>query len=212
MVLGRLQVIVNVTASSDQAAALELTEVVAGAGAPTIQLRAKGLTDAVLFDLATAVQDVCARHGSSLVVNDRVDIALAVGAAGVHVGDDDLPVVAARRLLGPGRVLGATARDLPAARRAEQAGATYVGVGPCYATTTKSDLPDPVGPAGIAGVAGYVGIPVIAIAGVTADRVPEVLAAGAYGVAVVGAVAAADDPARATREFLAALEKASVPR
>jgi thiamine-phosphate pyrophosphorylase len=207
MVLGRLQVIVNVSVGDGPGAAVALADTVAAAGAPIVQLRAKGLTDAELFDLATAVQGVCAGHGTALIVNDRADVALAVGAAGAHVGDEDLPLAAARRVLGQGAILGATARDLATARRAVAAGATYVGVGPCYVTTTKAGLPEPLGPAGIAAVAGQLDAPVIAIAGVTVDRVPELLAAGAYGVAVVGAVAGAADPAVATKELLAALER-----
>jgi thiamine-phosphate pyrophosphorylase len=128
-----------------------------------------------------------------------------VGAGGVHVGDDDLPVEAARRLLGAGAVVGATARTASAARRAAAAGASYVGVGPCYPTSTKVVDAAVLGPAGFAPVADAVEIPVIAIAGVTAARVPELLAAGAYGVAVVGAVAGAPDPALATKELLDAL-------
>jgi len=198
-------VIVNVSAGDDPGAAVALAATVAAAGAPIVQLRAKGITDAELFDLATAVQRVCAGHGTALIVNDRTDVALAIGAAGAHVGDEDLPVAAARRVLGPGAILGATARDLATARRAMATGATYVGVGPCYVTTTKPGLPEPLGPAGIAAVAGQLDVPVIAIAGVTADRVPELLAAGAHGVAVVSAIAGAADPAAATRSLLAAL-------
>src|SRR4051812_22744278 len=207
MVLGRLQVIVNVAPGSDPAAAVDLAATVAAAGAPMIQLRAKGLTDAALYELATAVQAVCARAGTALIVNDRADVAVAIGAAGAHVGDEDLPVAAARRVLGPDAVLGATARDAETARRAMADGATYVGVGPCYVSATKLGLPDPLGAEGLAAVARGVDGPVIAIAGVTVERVPELLAAGAHGVAVVNAIAGATDPAAATKELLAALEQ-----
>ena len=102
-------------------------------------------------------------------------------------------------------MLGATARAPGPAERAVAAGASYLGVGPCHATTTKTGLPDPIGPAGVRAVVDAVDVPVIAIGGVTAARVPELRAAGAYGVAVVGAVSAAADPARATAELLEAL-------
>ena len=139
------------------------------------------------------------------LVNDRVDLALALGADGVHLGDDDVPVDVARRLLGPDAMIGATARNPEAAKRAVDAGASYLGVGPAYATHTKSGLPDPMGAAGVAAVAGAVSVPVIAIAGVTVDRVAELRDAGAWGVAVVGAVYGAADPAAATAELLEAL-------
>jgi thiamine-phosphate pyrophosphorylase len=134
-----------------------------------------------------------------------VDVALAVGAAGTHLGAGDLPLAAARRVAGPGHLLGGTARDPGTGRRLVAEGADYLGVGPAYPTTTKTGLPDAIGPAGVQAVAGAVDVPVIAIGGVTAARVPELLAAGAAGVAVVGAVSGAADPAAATRALLAAL-------
>jgi thiamine-phosphate pyrophosphorylase len=178
------------------------------AGAPVIQLRAKGQRDRELYELASRVVGECASRGAWCIVNDRVDIALAVGATGVHVGADDLPVRVARDLIGDVRVLGATARDPETARRHEVAGATYLGVGPAFSTGSKDGLPAPLGPEGIARVAAAVSIPVIAVAGVTASRVPELLAAGAFGVAVISAVSEADDPGAATKGLLNALDAA----
>ncbi|WP_174531680.1 thiamine phosphate synthase, partial [Micromonospora maritima] len=109
------------------------------------------------------------------------------------------------RVLGPDAVLGATAREPVGARAAVDAGASYLGVGPCHVTTTKSGLPDPIGPEGVRAVAEAVGVPVIAIGGVTAASVPTLRAAGAYGVAVVGALSLAADPAHATAELMRAL-------
>jgi thiamine-phosphate pyrophosphorylase len=133
----------------------------------------------------------------TLLINDRLDLALAVDADGVHVGAEDLPAHVARKLLGPGKIVGATARgpeDVPDE-------ADYVGVGPCYQTSTKDGLPPPIGPAGIARITSK---PVIAIGGVTLRHVPELLRHGAHGIAVIGAVADAVDPPQA----LAALLKA----
>jgi thiamine-phosphate pyrophosphorylase len=178
------------------------------AGAPVIQLRAKSVTDRELYELASRVVGECASRGASCIVNDRIDIALAVGATGVHVGAGDLPVPVARHLIGDVRSLGATARDPETARRHEAAGATYLGVGPAFATGSKDGLPAPLGPEGIARVAAAVSIPVIAVAGVTASRVPELLAAGAFGVAVISAVSEADDPGAATKGLLNALDAA----
>jgi thiamine-phosphate pyrophosphorylase len=176
------------------------------AGAPVVQVRGKDLSDAELYELASRVTERCVEHGALCVVNDRPDVALAVEAGGVHVGAQDLPVAAARRLLGADRVVGATARDVETGRRHAAAGASYLGVGPAYATSTKAGLPLPLGPEGVGRVAAAVDLPVIAVAGVTAQRVEALLAAGAHGVAVVGAVSEADDPARATAALLAALE------
>ncbi|WP_419848942.1 thiamine phosphate synthase [Candidatus Poriferisocius sp.] len=174
-------------------------------GAPAVQVRIKGSGDAAV--LAECQRIVAAAHRSQamVIVNDRADIALAAGADGVHGGADDLPVSVLRRLLGPDRLVGGTARDPETALRHQADGASYVGVGPVYATATKDGLPDPLGPAGVEKVATAVDIPVIAIAGITAARVQEMLDAGAHGVAVIGAVAHASDPAVATAELLEAL-------
>ena len=129
-----------------------------------------------------------------------------MGADGAHVGPEDLTVAVARRLLGEGLMLGASARTAAVARAAVAAGASYLGVGPCYPTSTKDGLPNPIGAAGLAAVAVAVAVPVLAIGGVTADRIPELLEAGAYGIAVVGAIAMSRDPAAAARQLLANLE------
>jgi thiamine-phosphate pyrophosphorylase len=205
MTVGRLHVITDSRAGLDT---LALAVAALDAGAPVIQLRAKGLPDRELYEVASRVVRESRARGARCIVNDRVDIALAAGADGVHVGADDLPVHVARGLFGEGRVLGATARDPETARRHEAAGATYLGVGPAYGTTSKDGLPPPLGPDGIARIAAAVSIPVIAVAGITADRVPELIAAGAYGVAVISAVSKADDPRAATEELLAALDVA----
>lgn len=171
-----------------------------------VQVRVEdGVDDRDAYELAGKVVELCAGVGALCLVNDRLHVALAVGAGGGHVGALDLPVEAARRVLGPGAVLGATARDPGTARRAVAAGATYLGVGPAYPTSTKDGLPPPIGPAGVAAVAAAVDVPVVAIAGVTAARVPELLESGAYGVAVIGAIGRAPDPGAATIELLKAL-------
>jgi len=200
--LGRLHVITDTRPGRH---ALPVVVAALDAGAPVIQLRAKGLPDGELYELASRVVGECASRGAACIVNDRVDIALAVGAAGVHLGADDLPVAVARDLIGDAPAVGATARDPETARRHEAAGATYLGVGPVFATRTKAGLPDPLGAAGLRAVVTSVDLPVIAIGAVTADRVPELIAAGAYGVAVVTAVSDASDPAAAVAGLLAAL-------
>lgn len=177
-----------------------------GAAVDVVQVRAKGLSDRDLYGFAGAVLAACRARSVACVVNDRVDLALAVGADGVHLGDEDLPVEVARRLLGPAAIVGATARDAKGAQAVVAAGASYVGVGPCFATATKDGLPDPIGPGGLAAVVAAVAAPVVAIGGVTAERVPALRAAGAAGVAVVGAVSEAEDPAAAVRALRDALD------
>ena len=205
MPIGRLHVITDTRPGRD---ALGITSAAVEAGAPVVQVRGKDLTDRELYELTCRLLDVCTRRGAACLVDDRLHVALAAGAHGAHVGEHDLPVRAARTVLGPDLMLGATARDPAVARSHERAGATYLGVGPSYATATKAGLPTPLGPEGVGRVAAAVDIPVIAIAGVTADRVPELLDAGAHGVAVIGAVSEADDPHLATEALLRALEKA----
>jgi len=212
--LGRLHLVTDGRPTRDPLAvvraALSVAALSGGAGRLVVQVRVTdGTTDRAAYELAAAVAELCPATGATCLVNDRLHVGLAVGADGGHVGADDLPVAAARRVLGPQAVLGATVRDPAAARCAVANGASYLGVGPVYPTATKSGLPAPIGPAGVAAVAEAVTVPVIAIGGVTADRVAEVCAAGAYGVAVVGAIGSAPDPAAATRAFLAALEAAS---
>jgi len=201
---GRLHLITDTRPGREP---LSVARAALSVGTPVVQLRVEdSTTDAQAYELAARLVALCAEFGATCLVNDRLHVAVAVGAAGGHVGADGLPVAAARRVLGPAAVLGATARTPAQARAAVADGASYLGVGPAYATSTKDGLPPPIGPAGVAAVAAAVpGTPVIAIGGVTAARVPELLAAGAYGVAVVGAVCAAPDPARAAAGLLAAV-------
>ncbi|MEU4370187.1 thiamine phosphate synthase [Micromonospora chersina] len=203
--LGRLHLITDTRPGRDPLAVLRAALPVARAEL-VVQVRVEDdATDREAYELAQRVVGLCRPYGATCLVNDRLHVALAVEAAGGHVGAEDLPVAAARRVLGAGAVLGATAREPGGAAAAVAAGATYLGVGPCHATTTKAGLPDPIGPEGVRAVAGAVDVPVIAIGGVTAGSVPELRAAGAYGVAVVGALSASPDPARTTAELIEAL-------
>ncbi|HTJ34905.1 MAG TPA: thiamine phosphate synthase [Dactylosporangium sp.] len=182
---------------------LDIVAAALRAGFDVIQVRPEDhVTDREAYELTVRVLAMCRELGRTCLVNDRLHIALAAGADGGHVGADDLPVAAARRILGPDAILGATARDPQAARRAVADGASYLGVGPAFATTTKSGLPDAIGSAGIRAVAQAVSVPVVAIGGVTADRAGELYAAGAHAVAVVGAVSGAADPFAAAAEFV----------
>jgi thiamine-phosphate pyrophosphorylase len=189
------------------AAAIAAAERLGGCHRLAVQVRVEDdVSDRDAYELAGAVLELCRPYGVLCLVNDRLHVALAVGADGGHVGAADLPVAVARKVLGPAGVLGATCRDVDAARAARRAGASYLGVGPAFETTTKTGLPGPLGPAAVGAVAASVpDTPVVAIGGVTAGNARSLVAAGAAGVAVVGAVAAAADPARATENLLRAL-------
>ena len=206
MLVGRLHV---VTDTRPGRRPLEVVRAALTAGAPVVQVRAKTATDRELYDLTVRVTRLCDTAGALCLVDDRPDVAVAAGAAGVHLGADDLPLHAARRVLGPVPTIGATARDPATARALVAEGASYLGVGPAYPSATKAGLPDPLGPAGVGAVAGAVHVPVVAIGGIVSGRVPELIAAGAYGVAVVSEISDAADPAAATRRLLRALDRAA---
>jgi thiamine-phosphate pyrophosphorylase len=202
--IGRLHLVTDTRPGRE---VLAVVSAALAAGADTVQVRVgDDATDRAAYELASRICELCRAHGVPCLINDRLHVALAVGADGGHVGAFDLPVAAARRVLGPQAVLGATARDVQAARQAVRDGASYLGVGPVFGTATKAGLPDPIGPAGVAAVASAVDVPIIAIGGVSALRVPQLRGAGASGVAVVSAVSDAADPKAAAAELLSALD------
>jgi thiamine-phosphate pyrophosphorylase len=174
------------------------------AGATMIQLRAKGLDTADSFTLGCQIEEVLREHSVPFIINDRVDIALACGAEGVHLGQKDLPLKTARALLGKKRIIGISASSVEEARAAEAGGADYLGVGPVFHTASKMNLPKIVGTEGLRAITSEVRIPVLAIGGITIERAAEVAAAGADGMAVISAVWGADDVAGATSALLAA--------
>ncbi len=181
---------------------VELASAATAGGANVIQVRLKKATDRQAFEIVSRVVDICKEKSRSCIVDDRVDVALAAGAHGVHLGEEDLPVAAVRRVCGREFIIGATAREPYAARRLQAKGATYLGVGPCFETSSKGGLPSPIGLDGLAAVCEAVSIPVIAIGGIDASKVSEVLKAGAYGIAVISAVSNSPDPRAATQQLL----------
>ncbi|MEO5954887.1 MAG: thiamine phosphate synthase [Nitrospiraceae bacterium] len=178
-------------------------------GAPAIQLRERDLSVRDLLALAREVQAVTSRHRSQLLINDRVDIALALEGAGVHLRSNSLPVSAARQLLGAERLLGMSVHGVEEAVQAESQGADYVIFGPIYATPSKQVFGPPLGLHSLEKVCRLVRIPIIGIGGVTAARVAEMRQAGAFGVAVITAILRADDVESATGELLDAVTRAS---
>ena len=162
------------------------------------------LTDLGRLEQARALRALCARHGALFLINDRIDLALAVDADGVHLGQGDLPPAVARSLLGPERLLGRSTHAIGQLRQAVQDGCDYVGVGPVNATPTKPGR-EPVGLEYVRQACAESPIPCFAIGGITAEEIPAVRQAGASRVAVVRAISAAADPAAASRRLLAAL-------
>ena len=169
-------------------------------GADVVQLRAPELSDDELLSVARQIARSCRRADVLFVVNDRIDISLAVGAGGAHVGQDDHPE-AARERLGPDRVLGISVATREQAVAAERTGADYVGV-TVFATPTKPEA-IPVGLDGLRAVVDATSLPVVGVGGIDPSNAREVLGAGAAGVAVVSAVGGAPDPVEATRELVA---------
>jgi thiamine-phosphate pyrophosphorylase len=171
-------------------------------GATMVQLRLKDESARVLVEVARALRD--AVPGVPLLVNDRADVALAAGADGVHVGVDDISPAALRRVVPAGFIIGASVGDDHEIGRA--AGADYVGIGPVFATGSKSDAGAAIGPARFGELARRCGRPAVAIGGMEASSVPAVLAAGAQGIAVISALFGATDPTQAARVLRAALD------
>lgn len=182
----------------------ELLDAVLAGGCRLVQLRDKTLPMAELLPLARALRARCRAAGAHFFVNDRADLALAADADGLHVGQDDLPAPAARRLLRPGMTLGVSTHDEVQARQAVADGADYVAVGSMFPTGSKTGF-QLVGPALLQRVRPLISVPLVAIGGITEANVGEVIRAGADAVAVISAVCAAPDPAAATARFLVAI-------
>jgi len=172
-------------------------------GVDVVQVREKAATAREQLRVARDLREPTREAGVPLVVNDRVDVALAADADGVHLGDDDLPVAVARDQLGEDGVVGRSVSTVEGARAAAAAGADYLGVGAVFHTDSKDvdDDEQAVGLDRVRAIDGAVDLPFVGIGGVTADNAADVVAAGADGVAVVSAITAADDPEAATREL-----------
>ena len=205
--IGRLHVITDTTIQSRFTHA-QLAEMAIEGGADAIQFRQKDGSTRELVESAQAVQVVCVEHGVSLIVNDRADIALAVGAAGAHFGQNDLPITVGRRILSPEMIIGASARTEEKILEAISAGADYIGFGPIYQTSSKPDAELPKGLAALRWMCKIAECPVIAIGGITAETAYEVIRAGAHGIAVISAVCAQADPVAATRHLWSEIQRA----
>jgi thiamine-phosphate pyrophosphorylase len=205
--IGRLHVITDVVVQ-DRFTHAKLAGLAVAGGAGTIQFRDKILGTREAIDMARTLKRICDGAGVPFIVNDRVDIAMAVDADGVHLGRDDLPLKTARKLLGPDKIIGGTAGTIEDALLAREEGADYIGFGHIFPTQSKDKLSPPVGLESLREVCSRIDIPVIAIGGITRQNVEQVIMAGAFGAAVIGAVCAQDDPEAAATGLASSIEKA----
>lgn len=204
--VGALHVITD-TVLQSRFTHVQLAQMAIAGGADTIQFRQKRGSGRELVETALRLQEVCARHGVPLIVDDRVDVALAAGAGGVHLGQEDLPVAMARRLM-PAGLIGASARTEEKVLEAVRSGADYIGFGPIFPTSSKADAESPKGLEGLRRMCGLAPCPVIAIGGITCQTAVSVIRAGAHGIAVISAVCCQPDPEEATRQLRALVRRA----
>lgn len=210
--LPRLHILTDETVQS-RWSHLDIARYAAAGGADAVQYREKRLrTTRELVETARAIRELCEARGIALIVDDRADVALAAGAHGVHLGRDDLDSDTARRILGPGALIGRTANSYEEAAAVWGGPIDYLGVGPVFGTSTKANPAPALGLEALARICREAPVPVIAIGSITPERIPEVIAAGAHGVAVVSAVVCADDPAEAVRACRRALDAALAER
>ena len=205
--IGRLVIITDTTIQS-RFSHEELADLACAGGADVIQLRDKNLPDDEFVKTAERVRDICHGHGAQLIINDRVEIARAIGAGGVHVGRMDMSIGTARARLGEAALIGASAGSAAEALEAETAGADYVGFGHIFATASKTKSTPPVGIEALRDACAAVKIPVIAIGGITHDNAARVIDVGAHGVAVIADVCSAADPRSATARLRAVIDAA----
>lgn len=185
----------------------DLLEALIDGGCRMVQLREKEWPSGRLLPVAERLLARARRAGITFIVNDRVDLAVAIGADGVHLGQDDLPARVARPLLRPGMILGVSTHSVAQAHAARDDGADYIAIGSVFATATKPDF-ELVGPGLVRKLRPDIRVPLVGIGGITHDNVGDVIRAGADGVAVISAVCATPDPTAAVRRFLEVIRSA----
>ena len=184
---------------------LKKVETACRSGVTIIQLREKNLTTNQYYQLAKQVKEITDAYQVPLIIDDRLDICLAVDAAGLHIGDDELPVSVARQVLGPDKILGVTAKTVKRALEAETSGADYLGTGAIFPTTTKENAPITL-ISTLKTICQMVAIPVVAIGGLTSENIDQLAATGIAGVAVVRDLMQAEDIEAKTQAFLTKLD------
>ncbi len=188
----------------------KLTDIIEQAiegGVGTIQLREKDLSTGDLYRLAKDVREITERKGASLIINDRVDIALAVDADGVHLGWQSLEIGIARRMVGRDKLIGFSAHSLKEAERAEKSGADYISISPIFDTANKDYSIKPLGVSEIVKIKAQINIPVIALGGINENNVDSVLKNGADGIAVMSAILLSDSPKQTVTRICSEMKK-----
>ena len=180
---------------------LDIVKAAVKGGVTCVQLREKDCSTLEFIEQAFAIKDFLTARGVPLIINDRVDVALAIEADGVHLGQTDMPLKIAKKIIGDSMIIGISAESLEDAIEAEQGGADYLGVSPIYATPTKTDTARPLGLKGLRAIREAVNLPLVGIGGLNRDNSAAVMENGGDGVAVVSAIVAADDPAAAADEI-----------
>ena len=198
--IGRLHILTDTTLQT-QFSHVELAELAIAGGAEAIQYRQKSGTTREMIRTAGPMQALCRRAGVPFIVNDRLDVAIASLADGIHVGQDDFPIPLARKILGEKAVIGGTARTLEEARQCLRDGADYVGFSPVFTTTSKEDAGPASGLGLLKQVVMEIPLPIIAIGGITKENIIQVMQTGAYGIAVISAVCCQKDPREAARNL-----------
>ncbi len=180
---------------------LEIVQAAVRGGMTCVQLREKTCSTREFIEQARSIQSFLKEHRIPLIINDRIDVALAVKADGVHLGQKDMPIALARDILKNSMLIGISAETLENAVEAEKSGADYIGVGPIFPTDTKADAADPLGAEGFLQIRKAVKIPLVAIGGLKKENAAVIVRNGAEGIAVVSAIVSADDPEKAAREL-----------
>ncbi|MCX8023496.1 MAG: thiamine phosphate synthase [Syntrophorhabdaceae bacterium] len=196
--IGRFHVLTD-TALQKRYTHIELAEMAISGGADTIQFREKRGSTRELIDVALKLKEVCSKAGAVFIVNDRVDVAIASSADGVHLGQKDFPISLARKILGDDAIIGGSATNLEEARFCLMEGADYIGFGPVFPTASKEDAAPAKGLRLLKEVVETIPLPVIAIGGINIENMDDVLKTGVYGIAVISAVCCHEDPLYAAR-------------
>jgi thiamine-phosphate pyrophosphorylase len=203
--IGRLHVLTDIQLQN-RFSHVELTKLAIAGGADIIQFRQKQGSTRAMIETASRMKALCSKAGVTFIVNDRLDIAVASDADGVHLGQDDFPIQLARKILGDQKIIGGSAGDIDEAVRCIAEGADYIGFGPIYLTSSKDDAGPATGIRLITELAAKTDLPIIAIGGINSGNASEIIRAGAHGVAVISAVCCSEDPTEATRKLQEVLE------
>ncbi len=186
---------------------VSLAEKALEGGAAMIQLRHKSASGGQLFSWAIEIVNCCKRYNALCIINDRVDIAMASKADGVHLGQQDMPATVARKIMGKNTIIGVSTSSIEEAILAEKDGADYIGFGHIYPTLSKEKGHSPLGPEALQEVSKLISLPIVAIGGISLDNAASLISCGASGVAVISAVSRAVDPSRAAQMLVSAIKK-----